>query len=126
APPAAADPARRKARTPTRRALRITFGPCLLRPSRRSASAGDPRRHHPPGDIARRITKHVTAHTLRHTAATWLRQATGEARLVAEYLGHADLSTVSRYAHVASEELHEPSDSTHRKTPPERGFSLAG
>ncbi len=57
-------------------------------------------------DIIRRastragISKHVTAHTLRHTAATWLRQATGDARLVAEYLGHADLSTVSRYAHV--------------------------
>jgi hypothetical protein len=42
----------------------------------------------------------------RHTAATWLRQATGDTRLVAEYLGHADLSTVSRYAHVASEEMH--------------------
>jgi len=51
------------------------------------------------------IEKHVSAHTLRHTAATWLRQATGDARLVAEYLGHADLSTVSRYAHVAPEEL---------------------
>jgi integrase/recombinase XerC len=53
------------------------------------------------------IEKHATAHTLRHTAATWLRQATGDARLVAEYLGHADLSTVSRYAHVATAELHE-------------------
>ncbi len=52
------------------------------------------------------IEKHVTAHTLRHTAATWLRQATGDTRLVAEYLGHADLSTVARYAHVADEELH--------------------
>jgi integrase len=41
------------------------------------------------------IEKHVTAHTLR-TAATWLRQQTGDARLVAAYLGHADLSTVSR------------------------------
>jgi integrase/recombinase XerC len=51
------------------------------------------------------IEKHVTAHTLRHTAATWLRQATGDARLVAEYLGHADLSTVHRYAHVAPAEL---------------------
>jgi site-specific recombinase XerD len=64
-------------------------------------------------DIIRRaaaragIEKHVTAHTLRHTAATWLRQATGDARLVAEYLGHADLSTVSRYAHVAHDELHD-------------------
>ena len=53
------------------------------------------------------LEKHVTAHTLRHTAATWLRQQTGDARLVAAYLGHADLSTVSRYAHVAEEELHE-------------------
>lgn len=53
------------------------------------------------------LEKRVTAHTLRHTAATWLRQETGDARLVAEYLGHADLSTVSRYAHVADLELHE-------------------
>jgi len=30
-----------------------------------------------------------------------------DARLVAAYLGHADLSTVSRYAHVAEDELHE-------------------
>ncbi|MGH3031709.1 MAG: tyrosine-type recombinase/integrase [Gaiellaceae bacterium] len=51
------------------------------------------------------LEKHVTAHTLRHTAATWLRQELGDVRLVAEYLGHADLSTVARYAHVAREEL---------------------
>jgi integrase/recombinase XerC len=63
-------------------------------------------------DIIRRATaragieKHVTAHTLRHTAATWLRQERGDTRLVAEYLGHADLSTVARYAHVDREELH--------------------
>ena len=62
-------------------------------------------------DIIRRaarragLEKHVTAHTLRHTAATWLRQERGDTRLVAEYLGHADLSTVSRYAHVDREEL---------------------
>lgn len=68
-------------------------------------------------DIIRRaagragIDKKVTAHTLRHSAATWLRQDTGDARLVAEYLGHADLSTVSRYAHVASQELQTAADS---------------
>ncbi len=62
-------------------------------------------------DIIRRaatraeIGKHVTAHTLRHTAATWLRQELGDTRLVAEYLGHADLSTVARYAHVDRNEL---------------------
>lgn len=54
-----------------------------------------------------KLEKHVTAHTLRHTAATWLRQELGDTRLVAEYLGHADLSTVARYAHVDSEELFE-------------------
>lgn len=53
------------------------------------------------------LGKKVSAHTLRHTAATWLRQQTGDARLVAAYLGHADLSTVSRYAHVAEHELHD-------------------
>lgn len=53
------------------------------------------------------LEKRVTAHTLRHTAATWLRQETGDTRLVAEYLGHADLSTVSRYAHAAERELHK-------------------
>jgi integrase len=64
-------------------------------------------------DIIRRaamragIDKHVTAHTLRHTAATWLRQEMGDTRLAAEYLGHADLSTVSRYAHVERAELFE-------------------
>jgi len=62
-------------------------------------------------DIIRRATKragierHVTAHTLRHTAATWLRKEVGDTRLVAEYLGHADLSTVARYAHVDRDEL---------------------
>jgi integrase/recombinase XerD len=52
------------------------------------------------------LEKHVTAHTLRHTAATWLRQDTHDARLVADFLGHADLSTVDRYAHIAADELH--------------------
>lgn len=62
-------------------------------------------------DIIRRaakragLEKHVTAHTLRHTAATWLRQEVGDTRLVAEYLGHADISTVVRYAHVDRDEL---------------------
>lgn len=51
------------------------------------------------------VEKHVTVHTLRHTAATWLRQGSADTRLVAEYLGHADLSTVGRYAHVGDEEL---------------------
>ncbi len=64
------------------------------------------------GRAARRagLEKHVTAHTLRHTAATWLRKELGDTRLVAEYLGHADLSTVARYAHVDREELFDAAD----------------
>ena len=53
-----------------------------------------------------RLRKRITVHTLRHTAATWLRQGSADSRLVAEYLGHADLSTVARYAHVGDDELH--------------------
>jgi integrase len=72
------------------------------------------------------LSKHVTAHTLRHTSATWLRQATGDTRLVAEYLGHADLSTVSRYAHVATEEMHVAvqslSNGVYAKFPPGLDF----
>jgi integrase/recombinase XerC len=72
--------------------------------SRNAASAG--------------LEKRVTAHTLRHTAATWLRQQTGDARLVAEFLGHADLSTVARYAHVAPAELHAAADALSRTALP--------
>ena len=53
------------------------------------------------------VADRATRTPLRTTAATWLRQQTGDARLVAAYLGHADLSTVSRYAHVADGELHD-------------------
>ena len=76
-------------------------------------------------DIIRRaatragIEKHVTAHTLRHTAATWLRQERGDTRLVAEYLGHADLSTVARYAHVDRDELFDAAGRLEQLATPE-------
>jgi integrase/recombinase XerC len=76
-------------------------------------------------DIIRRaatragIEKHVTAHTLRHTAATWLRQERGDTRLVAEYLGHADLSTVARYAHVHRDELFDAAGRLEQLASPE-------
>lgn len=74
------------------------------------------------------LDKPVTAHTLRHTAATWLRQATGDARLVAEYLGHADLSTVSRYAHVADDELRQAAEAIAARaaTPAPEARALTG
>jgi site-specific recombinase XerD len=58
--------------------------------------------------------------------ATWLRHATSDTRLVAEYLGHVDLSTVSHYAHVATEETHVAvqslSNDVYAKFPPGAGL----
>src|SRR3954471_19452269 len=44
-------------------------------------------------------------------------------RLVAAYLGHADLSTVSRYAHVATDELHDAAAAITRNGALEPGLS---
>jgi integrase len=46
-------------------------------------------------------------HDLRHTHATWLRQAKVPLEIVQRSLGHADLQTTMRYAHVADFELRE-------------------
>jgi integrase len=82
-------------------------------------------------DIIRRaatragIEKNVTAHTLRHTAATWLRQERGDTRLVAEYLGHSDLSTVARYAHVERDERFGAADRLEQLANPPKACALA-
>lgn len=44
-------------------------------------------------------------HDLRHTAATRLVRATGNLKLAQRLLGHTNVSTTSRYAHVTHEEL---------------------
>lgn len=44
-------------------------------------------------------------HDLRHTAATRLLQVTGNLAVVRELLGHADISTTSRYAHVLKDDV---------------------
>jgi integrase len=46
-------------------------------------------------------------HDLRHTFATWLRQAGAPLEIVQRACGHADLQTTQRYAHVADHELQE-------------------
>jgi len=50
---------------------------------------------------------HLRWHDLRHTHATWLRQARVPLEVVQRSLGHADLQTTMRYAHVADFELQE-------------------
>lgn len=46
-------------------------------------------------------------HDLRHTAATWARQAGVPVEIVQRLLGHADLQTTMRYAHVVDSEVQE-------------------
>lgn len=57
----------------------------------------------------------VSPHTLRHTFATDLLNATGNIRLVQETLGHADVSTTMIYTHVNSEEIREAMQTFRRR-----------
>ena len=43
-------------------------------------------------------------HTLRHTAVTWILKATGDIRLAQKIVGHKDIKTTTRYAHVLDED----------------------
>ena len=47
---------------------------------------------------------YVNFHTLRHTAATWILRKTNNLRITKEILGHSDINTTLKYAHVLDEE----------------------
>ncbi|MBB3211647.1 integrase/recombinase XerD [Herbaspirillum sp. Sphag1AN] len=53
------------------------------------------------------LTKKVTPHMLRHTAATQLLEAGVDIRFVQKLLGHASITTTEIYTHVADHALRE-------------------
>ncbi len=64
--------------------------------------------------------KDFSFHDLRHTCATRLLRKVGNIRLVKELLGHEDMNTTLKYAHVTTEDLRNAMDKTN---PVERDIS---
>jgi integrase len=63
-------------------------------------------------------------HDLRHTFATRLLRATRNIKLVSKLLGHSEITTTSRYAHVLDEDLEDAMDQFSGITNPKsRSFS---
>lgn len=56
-------------------------------------------------------------HDTRHTAATRLLRKTGNLRLVQKLLGHEDIATTTRYAHVTDEDLRNGLDAVEKAAP---------
>lgn len=54
-------------------------------------------------------------HDLRHTAATWALRETGNIALVKRMLGHADIKSTERYAHVLDQDLRNGMEATARR-----------
>jgi integrase len=62
-------------------------------------------------------------HDLRHTAATRMMRATGNLRLVQELLGHTDIHTTTRYAHVTKDDVRKAMEGMEARNIPENSSS---
>ena len=56
-------------------------------------------------------------HDLRHTAATRTLRACGNLKVVSKMLGHADITTTARYAHVLTDDIRSAMEAASRNSP---------